>query len=169
MTIDIELSTAGIQRAIRKLEKVRDNLDADVTHIVDTLAKEGAIRARIAYNGMAHATSEMVSDTEAKIVADGGDRETTIIAEFGAGYATMEDHPFAANAPVPIEVASYSRQNNRGHGGLFYWTDFAHPGEGFWYFGGQEYDRVEPKHGLLDAYDWILGNSTRIAREVIEL
>lgn len=167
MTITIDLSTSSINKAIRELTKVKENLAYSLQQTVEMLAEEGAMRARVAYGSMSTAEVDLVSETQAKIVADSGDPDATIIAEFGAGYATMEDHPFAQNAPVPIKVASYSQAQYPY--GLFYITNHLMPGEGYWFFGGKEYDRVEPKHGLLDAYDFIMGNSTRIAREVTRL
>lgn len=167
MTISIGLSTGSINRAIRKLQGIKDNLTADAQNIVEILSEEGAMRARIAYGSMSTAKAETVSETQAVIIADAGDKDATIIAEFGAGYGTMEDHPFAQNAPVPIRVASYSQAQYPY--GLFYITNDLMPGEGYWFFGGREYDRVEARHGLLNAYDYILGNSTRIAKEVIKL
>ena len=167
MTISIDLSTESISKAIRKLQGIKDNLTADLQNTIEILAEEGAMQARIAYGSMSTANAETVNETQAKIIADAGDADATIIAEFGAGYATMEDHPFAQNAPVPIKVASYSQAQYPY--GLFYITNHLMPGEGYWFFGGREYDRVEPRHGLLNAYDYILGNSTRIAKEVIKL
>ena len=162
-TIHIELSKAGIDSAIKKLEDIADNLEYDVTQIVHVLAEDGANVASEAYGSMASVKNEDVDESQSKIVVSGGDK--AIIAEFGAGYATMEYHPFAKNAPVPIEVGSYSRAQYPY--GLFHITNDLLPGEGYWIFGGRFYDRVQPRHGLLNAYDYILNNSTRIAKEVI--
>ena len=87
MTIKLELSDVGILSAISKLKTIQDNFTADVQHVVEILADEGAMRARVAYGGMTSASSETVSESQAKIVVSGGD--TAIIAEFGAGYGTM--------------------------------------------------------------------------------
>ena len=174
MTINIDLSPEGIQKAISRLNDVKDNLEIGLNDLVEVLAHDGAEVANEAYGGMANAAGVPESMTEAKVVVPGGDQ--AIIAEFGAGYATMEYHPFAKNAPVPIEVGSYSRE----HGGLFALTDSLYPGEGFWVFGWtygakghmgkpNYYDRIQPRHGLLNAYDYIIANSTRIAKEVIKL
>lgn len=168
MNISIKLSTQSINSAIRKLTEVKDSLDYAVNDIVEVLAHDGANVAQAAYGSMAKAGMQPVSMNSAKIVAYGGDN--AIIAEFGAGYATMEYHPFAKKAPVPIEVGSYSREHlDDLHGGMFYISDMVSPGEGYWFFGGREYDRVQPRHGLLDAHDYIMENSTRIAKEVVKL
>lgn len=162
MTININLSTESIAAAIRQLQTVKENLQWGLSEAVDILLKEGAQEAQIAYGGMASVTETTDSETSGRITATG---DAVIIAEFGAGYATMEDHPFAGKAPVPIEVGSYSREND----GLFYWSDYANPGEGYWNFGGQEYDRVEPRHGLLNAHYHIVNQAAEILKEVIKL
>ena len=162
MTINISLSTESIAAAIRQLRTVEENLRWGLSETIDILVKEGAQIAQAADGKMATVIGQKDDELSGRIIATG---EAPIIAEFGAGYATMEDHPFAGKAPVPIEVGSYSREND----GLFYWSDYANPGEGYWYFGGQEYDRVEPRHGLLDAHDHIVSHAAEIAREVIKL
>lgn len=164
MKISIDLSPEGIEKAIAKLTDIKDNLDIGLNDLVEVLAHDGAEVANEAYGSMAKAAFVPESMTSAKIMAVG---DQAIIAEFGAGYATMEDHPFATKAPVPIEPTSYSRAQFPY--GLFYITDDLMPGEGYWFFGGKEYSRVEPRHGLLNAYDYILENSTRIAKEVMKL
>ena len=165
MTINIDLSPEGIQRAITRLNEVKENLEFGLNDLVEVLCHDGAEVANEAYGRMTTAVMEPVSMTEAKITVPGDD--SAIIAEFGAGYATMEYHPFADKAPVPIEVASYSKAQMPY--GLFYITNDLLPGEGYWFFGGKEYDRVQARHGLLNAYDYIMANSTRIAKEVIKL
>lgn len=174
MTIDITLSDASINRAIRKIEEAIENLQYGANDFVEVLAHNGAEVAQSAYGKMATAQMQPVSMTEAEIVVSGGDK--AIIAEFGAGYATMEYHPFAQNAPVPIKVASYSEA----HDGMFALTDHINPGEGYWILGWAKggkgkvghavyMDRVQPRHGLLNAYDYIMQNSDKVAEEVFKL
>ena len=168
MKIDIKLSDESIRNAIRMLENAKENLDYGLEQTLEILAKNGADEANKAYGSMATA-HDFKDDTFTTSIVVTGDEP--IIAEFGAGYGTMEDHPFAKNAPVPIEVASYSKENfdRSMYGGLFYITNDLYPGEGYWIFGGQTYQRVEPRHGLLDAYNYILQNGAEIARSVIKL
>ena len=169
MNITISLSDKSINNAIRMLQNVKENIDYGLEQTLEILAKNGADTANKAYGGMATAHDFKDDTFTTSINVTGGDE--AIIAEFGAGYGTMEFHPFAKNAPVPIEVASYSKENfeRSMYGGLFYITDDLYPGEGYWYFGGQSFDRVEPRHGLLDAYDYIMQNGDEIARSVIKL
>jgi len=166
MTINIELSPQSVYAAIRRLKEAAEHLEWGVGDTVETLAKNGADVAKTAYGHFekVHVDYQKESDTKAVIQTSG---KANIIAEFGAGYATMEYHPFAAKAPVPIKVASYSESTFPR--GLFFYTDESNPGQGFWFFHHEYYDRVQPKHGLLDAYDYIMQESTEIATEVIKL
>lgn len=168
MTINIKLTDASIGNAIKELEKVKENLDYGLEQTLEILAKEGADVANKAYGSMAHASEFKDSQFTTSINVTG---KAVYVAEFGAGYATMEYHPFADKAEVPIEVASYSKKNfnESMYGGLFYITNDLYPGEGYWIFGGQTYDRVQARHGLLDANDYIVENAGRIASEVIKL
>ena len=150
------------------LEQVKDNLDYGLEQTLEILAKEGADEANKAYGSMATAHDFKDDQFTTSINVTG---KAVYVAEFGAGYATMEYHPFADKAEVPIEVASYSKKNfdESMYGGLFYITDDLYPGEGYWIFGGQTYDRVQPRHGLLDANDYSVANAGRIASEVLKL
>lgn len=168
MKIDVKLSETGINNLISRLQTIKENLQYGIEQTVEILAKEGADEANRAYGGIAYA-SESKEDSNTAVITVTG--KNPIIAEFGAGYATMEYHPFAKNAPVPIEVASYSKMNfdQSPYGGLFWITNDLYPNEGYWYFGGETYDRVEARHGLLNANDYIVAKSTEIAKEVIKL
>ena len=172
MKITFKLSEKSIANAIRKLTDAKDNLLDNVNEFVDVLLTDGADVANEAYGGMATAWGKH-DDTDGKGIVKGhigvtaDDEDAAIIAEFGAGYATMEYHPFAKNAPVPIKVASYAKAQYPY--GLFYITDDLMPGEGYWFFGGQVYDRVQARHGLLNAYDHITQYGIQIAQEVIRL
>ena len=181
MKISIKLSEDSIEEAIDKLLEVKHELEMNVNEFVDILLMDGSEVANEAYGGMATAWGQRddsgdISIANGHIGVGARNDDTAIIAEFGAGYATMEYHPFAKNAPVPIKVASYSKEND----GLFWLTDDLYPGEGYWIFGWTHrsgkavgepiyYDRIQPKHGLLNAYDHIVQNYADIAKEVIKL
>ena len=166
--LTIALSDSSIRKAISELEAMIEDLSQDTCEIVDDLLLEGTDAANSAYGRMAHATG--TRDSEGNGIAEGHigvsaeDEDAAIIAEFGAGYATMVNHPMADNAPVPIEVASYSKE----HQGMFYETDQQNPGHGFWVFGGKPYREVQARHGLLDARDRIVERAADIAAEVIQ-
>ena len=162
MILNIQLSTESINEAIVLLTQRKDILEEHIETLVDILAEEGAMVANGAYGSMAKARSESSGNT-GKIIASG---KAPGIAEFGAGYATMEDHPFANKAPYPVEVGSYSRAQYPY--GMFYITNHLFGGTGgYWIFAHQYYDRVEPRHGLLNAYEYLMDSSTEIARGVL--
>ena len=164
MTITLKLSDEGIRSAIRQLEKVKEHLVWGLGDLVDILAKDGADMARDAYgnyNGV-YVNDYKRNETEAVIATTG---DANVIAEFGAGYATLENHPFADKADTLIEVGSYSKEND----GMFYWSDYANPGEGYWFFGGREYHEVKPRLGLFLASELIKETAADRAMEVIKL
>lgn len=157
--IRIPLTAAGIRKAIEELNRIRDNLDAEVGQIVERLAVEGAAEAQNAYGRMASAEGSREGNT-GKITASG---KSVIIAEFGAGFATMEDHPMAGEAPVTIAKGEYSRVNE----GQFWRMLQAGTPDPHWVFGGRPYNRVDARHGLLNAHEYIVNNYERIAGEVL--
>lgn len=93
--------------------------------------------------------------TTGKISATG---DAIFIMEFGAGVATMTAHPLAPNSPVPIYKWSYS--------------ELVGSGEGFrtgkWHFGRRVYYEVIPRHGMLDARDFVVENVVDKARKVFK-
>jgi len=162
--LNIQLSTESINEAIAVLTQRKEIFDEHIETVVDILAEEGAMVANGAYGSMAKARAESAGNS-GRIIASG---KAVGVAEFGAGYAVMDYHPFANKAPFPVEIGSYSRSQYPY--GLFYITnDLLGHGEGYWFFGHQMYQRVQPKHGLLDAYDYLMENSTEIARGVLAL
>lgn len=165
INIDILLSTESIEAALIELQTIKDILEIKTNETVEIIAREAEDVANSAYGNMVSAESE-AHGNEAIVYVSGGDK--AIIAEFGAGYATMEEHPFAGAAPVPVHVGSYSEEHvGDMHGGMFFLTDSMNPGGGFWEFGGTKMSRVEPRHGLLDAYTYIVENAVQVAQEVI--
>lgn len=161
MNINCKLSTESIESVIKKLSDMKDDFDHGAENLVSVLTHEGAMKASQAFGRMAKVTED-VSENKGVIRASG---RGVGIAEFGAGYATMVDHPLAGNAPWEVDVASYSKAQYPY--GLFYITnDLLGWGEGYWFFGGKEYHEVPPRHGLLNARNYIMENGADIAREV---
>lgn len=155
--ITVKLSTGGINRAIRELEKYQARVDEKTAKLIDELVDGGAEMARYAYGNSA--TVDHVSEEGFGIIEASG--RSVMFMEFGAGLATMTDHPMAGNAPVPIREWEYSRTEGSGEGYL----------TGRWHFppgSDIEYDRIEPRHGLLDARDFIVENLETKARGVFE-
>lgn len=157
--IRINLSPASIESAIRKLELYQRRVERRTEELVDVLVDGGAEMARYAFGGTA--TVLKMSEAGEGIIDASG--EHVIIMEFGAGMATMENHPLVHNAPVDVYRWSYSEQVGSGEG---YITSLLNNGQGYWHFGGNVYTAVQPRHGMLDARDFIINNLENKARVV---
>ena len=155
MIINVKLSTESISAAIERLYEANDNLRCGVDETVDILTKEGAEIAQAEDGEMAVVSSYRPDEETGVIVATG---DAPIIAEFGAGDATM-DVLFENYAGVDVYPGSYSEQVGTG--------EYAETGK--WHFGGKEYREVKPRGGLLQAKMHIQENAAEIAREVIRL
>ena len=153
MKISISLSEASIERAINRLEKMRDNLQQGLEETVEILAMEGGNVAQAAYGDMATAAG-FSNGTEGAIISTG---ENNLIAEFGAGDGVIPVK-FKNEPTTPVYAGSYSEQNAQQYSR---W--------GFWYFGGEVYTEIPARHGLLDAKRYVIEHSSETAREVIKL
>ena len=153
MKISISLSEASIERAINRLEKMRENLEQGLEQTVDILASEGGEVAQAAYGDMATAGG-YGHGTEGFILSTG---ENNLSAEFGAGDGVIPVK-FTIEPTTPVYAGSYSEENAQQYSR---W--------GFWYFGGEVYTEIPARHGLLDAKRYVIEHSTETAREVIEL
>ena len=154
MKINVSLSSESIQSAIEELSFIGDQLDQGMKDVVDILTTEGAEKAQAAYGSMA-TVSTGIGDYEGVIVASG---DAVVIAEFGAGDATM---PIMFENYVGVDVypGAYSEQVGSG--------EYAATGK--WHFGGNEYTEVEPRAGLLNAKLHIKDVAEQVVREVIQL
>ena len=155
MKINIRLSEQSILSAIRQLRQVQDNIRWGLSETVEILVKNGAIIANSNYGSMAEAIDWMEDETVGKISVVGGQ---PVIAEFGAGDATMEVR-FENYVGVDVYPGAYSEQVGSGE---YFET-------GRWHFGGHVYTEVEPRHGLLDAKLYIIEQAEEVAKEVIKL
>ena len=152
--IRIELSVGGISQAIRKLESYQHSIERKSAKLVDELVNGGAEMARYAFGSTAEV--DKISEDGYGIIE--AVSPNVVIMEFGAGVATMEEHPLAENSPHLVKEWEYSRTEGSGEGYL----------TGRWHFGGIPYDRVEPRHGILDARDYIVNNLETKARSVFK-
>ena len=153
MRIRIDLSTDSINRAITELELFKENLDADLHQLVDILTREGAEVAQAAYREWPVVVTPYAEGTNGSIIVDG---DMPLIAEFGAGQATMP--VMFENSPnTPVYEGSFSELV----GSQEYYK------YGSWHFAGRYYTEVPARHGLLDAKQYIIDNSTQIAQEVM--
>lgn len=155
MKINIDLSQRGVLSAIHKLRTAKENLRWGLNDTVSILAKNGAMIANGEYGSMANAIDWMEDESVGKISVVG---DAPVIAEFGAGDATMEVR-FENYPGVDVYPGAYSEQVGSG--------EYAETGR--WHFGGHVYTEVEPRMGLLDAKLYIIDQAAEIAKEVIKL
>lgn len=159
MNIDIHLSNASIESAIRKLTRIKDNVGDDSTNLAEILASEGAEIAKVAYGGSpVDAVALPGGNGEAYIVVYG---DMPAIAEFGAGDATVTPSGLFDTTALDAEVwaGSYSLYE-----GTMDYYFLKH-----WKFGGQWYTEVQPHLGLAQAKMFLMNSSTRIAQEVFQI
>ncbi|MBP5442296.1 MAG: hypothetical protein J6Y60_03565 [Treponema sp.] len=157
MTINIPLSDDGIRNVINRIIKAKENLEIGVKDLVEALVDDGAEVARAADGSMADISTVMLTENSGTIIA-GGDQP--IIAEFGAGDATISPSGLFENEPdTPVYPGSYSELVGSGQ----------YAENGFWVFGGQRYTEVEPRQGLHEAKQYIEDSAESIAEEVIKL
>ena len=159
MNIKLELSLMGINDAVRKIHDAKDNIEYGVEQTVDILAKNGTAIANLHYGSMAKATTNKVNSNVSVIEVDG---KVPLIAEFGAGDATIEGTGFENKPNTPVFRGSYSLLV----GSREYWDN------GEWEFppgSGHYMTEVQPRMGLRDAQDYIITNGNSIAQGVIKL
>lgn len=164
-TIRINLSVGSVNNAIRSLEAYNRRIERKRDELVEELVNGGAEMAEFAFGSTA-VINKTAEGGHGMVEAVG---KNVIIMEFGAGLSTMEEHPLKDNAPVNVYRWSYSREVGAGEGFITAGAGLYAPGEdepGFWHFGGRIMSRVEPRHGMLDARDFIVENLEAKARSV---
>ena len=155
----MNLSESSILDAVRELETVKENIEHGTQALVETLTNEGAMIANIAYDGMAQAEPEMIADCTGEIKVSADDFDTAVIAEFGAGDATIGNTFENPIHGIEVYAGEYSEKVGS--------KDYAR--EGRWFFGGQMYTEIPARHGLVNAKAYIETNYEEIAKEVIQL
>jgi hypothetical protein len=161
--IKIQLSEAGIHKAIVRLNQMQQNLRFGLQDAIDVLVTDGALVANDKYGGMATAIGYMDNETHGIVAAVG---ETNLIAEFGAGDATLPPSGMFENVPdTDVYEGAYSEQVGSGE----YARTRRETGQGRWHFGGVEYTRIEPRMGLYNAKNYIEKNASYVLQEVIKL
>lgn len=163
MKIDIRLSEDSILNAVARLRTMEQNLRWGVEQTIDVLTKDGADIAQQTDGRMAVVTGYMQSETEGVIVATG---EAPVIAEFGAGDATMIGIPFENPPPVDVYPGSYSEQVGTGE---YYLSRLEMGGTGIWHFRGIPFSAVQPRQGLYKAKEYVKQNAVQVAKGVIKL
>lgn len=153
MTIHMDLSTESINNVISQLQKLSEDLDVGIQTAVQALVKEGTIEAQGSTGGMATIEGHMVDNYTGTISESG---KAALIAEFGAGDATIEPDGFENSPATPVFRGSYSLLV----GSMEYWLYRR------WHFGGVRYTEVQPRMGLYNAKQYIIANAGRVLQEV---
>lgn len=155
MTINVKLSTESIDRAIAKLIEYQEEFDSGVEKVVELLTNEGADVANGAYGDWGVEAVPIPEGMSASIMVVG---DMPLIAEFGAGDATLNPKDFFSRSPgTPVFPGSYSMRH-----AMMYSTF------GEWKFAGRWMSEVQPRQGLYSAKMYIIENSTEIAQGVFK-
>ena len=158
MNINIRLDTQSIERAIRKLEKIKEPLDDDCAGILNAMADEVAEEAQRCYGRWAvQAVPFPPQSGFAEVVVYG---DMPAIAEFGAGDAT--EYPSAWFETTSLDSEIYPGSWSIGHA-----MEYAILGE--WRFAGKWYREVPPHLGLYQAKVRLMNNYVNIVKEEMGL
>ena len=132
----------------------QEDLHDNLSQAVDILINEGAEIAQAAYGDWGVQAVPVTDETQGAIMVVG---DMPLIAEFGAGDATLDPGSLFENAPdTDVFPGSYSLEE----GSKEYFLT------GRWHFGGKVYTEVEPRQGLYKAKQHIIENSSNIIQEV---
>ena len=154
MTIHVELSTESIANAIAQLTAHMEEIEHGMELVIEILTNEGAEVAQAAYGDWGVSAVPSADGMHGDITVVG---DMPVIAEFGAGDATVEPGGFFEGSPsTPVYPGSYSLLE----GSKEYAT------YGSWHFAGKKYTEVTPHLGLYSAKNYIIENSTEVAQEV---
>lgn len=162
MTIDLKLDTRSISELIGKLSKMASD---NVVESVAILCDDGAVVANAAYGSMAKATG-FVEDRDnnkvlGKIVATGKNEDELLIAEFGAGDATITPgSEFETNS---LDAWVFPGAYSLFKGSMDYWL-FHH-----WQFGGTWYTEVPARRGLFNAKQYIKEHYMEVLKGVMHI
>lgn len=154
MTLNISLDPVSIMSAVARLQQTQQNIQLGVKDLIEILTRDGAMVAQAADGSMADVTFTTTDITG--VISAGG--EAPIIAEFGAGDATLTS-TFENPPPVDVYPGSYSFEV----GTQEYFTT------GKWHFGGNTYTEVPAHQGMAIAKAQIESDFISVAQGVIKL
>ena len=156
MNISIRLSVQSIENAITRLSDIRDILDKDIGKVTEAIAAKGAEEANKAYGNWKVSAVAIPAGESAMIHVSG---DMPLIAEFGAGDATLDPSAFFENRPSTfVFPGSYSMEHE---------MEYTFLGE--WRFNGRWMSEVPPRQGLYKAKTYIIEKGADIAKEVLKL
>ena len=160
MTVNLTLDQASINNLVLELQEFGEHIGEELVNI---LCIEGAEVANAAYDGMASANGGVTDAgegiTTGKIIATSSDEDSLLIAEFGAGDATIRP-------AMEFETSSLDAEVFPGAYSLFKGTR-EYYNFGSWRFGKKWYTEVPARHGMFNAKLFIQETYQRYAAEVI--
>lgn len=163
MNIKLTLGAEEINRLIDDLEFFNEHIGEE---LINVLCIEGADEANFAYGSMASATGGVVEASDGsvtgKIIATSGNEDTLLIAEFGAGDATIS--PSMEFESSGLDSVVYPGAYSRLKGSKEYYE------HGSWQFppkSGIYHTEVEARHGMFNAKLYVMQNYERLAEELI--
>lgn len=147
----MNISVKGIDHAIKTIEKYAD-LDRKLQEIAKRLCEIGEPIIRQIHGHHADYIGTVPTESGYKIVCEG---EDVLFIEFGAGNAAGRESGNYDAVPAVVYPGSWSETHARQY--VMY---------GNWWFGGQAYTEVPPSPALYYAYEYMVQNFDRIAKEV---
>lgn len=152
------LSLSSITQAARRVREIRIEVERKRKEYVERIALLGVETAKAAFgNGVSVQAIPFANGF--KVAANG---EAVAFLEFGAGTATDSGNMFASQMPFEVSEGSWSR-SPEGSGQFASLGKWEFPkGSGNW----MEY--VAPRGGMQKAYEAIVRDAHKIAREVFK-
>lgn len=151
----MQISVKGIDHAIRTIERYTD-LRQKLSELAERLCAIGEpIIKQIHGNHSVVATEPTANGY--RITASG---EDVLFIEFGAGEDAGSENGKYDAVPSVARPGTWSEA----HQGEYWRT--GGPGVGHWHFGGHEINTVPPSPAFYYAYEYMVQNLPRIAREV---
>lgn len=145
--LTITLDAASIDRAIKALQSEKEWRKRKIAELMEALGEVG--KTATGYGSM---VSVEPTEHGCRIVARG---EQIAFIEFGAGD-TAVDYPKRVDG-VDIYPGSWS-ESELGSG--------QYAAHGYWYFGGQRYDSVVQRRGMIHAEEEIIRSVKEVAERV---
>ena len=162
MIFDLKLDPREISHLIGQLDKLTIS---DPVELVSILCQDGAEVANLAYGRMAKAEGHIESNedgiVEGKIVATSSNEDVLLIAEFGAGDATLYPGQFFETHELDADVFPGAYSLFKGTRDYY---NFGH-----WKFGGKWFTEVAPRHGMFNAKLFIKDSYADVARKVMQI
>jgi len=149
-TFRTDLSVDGIDALISKIRQYQGTFYNDFLAAVRQICDDAAEIAQDAFGMAVKVEVESIATKNDQYIARFaivGSNKAVAFLEFGAGLLTDEDHPFADDAPFPVEKGSYSKINAHEYEA---WT--------YWWFNHKKYTFVAPRRGLFKASEYIKDN-----------